>query len=64
MLTSKHIAELRADLKWTQPQLAEAADVDVSTVWRWENKSPPKKGPTKAFLERLREETPGREKAA
>lgn len=37
----------------TQSELAEAAGVDLSTVWRWENKSPPSRGTAKVFVERF-----------
>jgi transcriptional regulator with XRE-family HTH domain len=48
----------------TQQGLADLAGVNLSTVWRWENGNPPR-GPAKAFLARLRDETPqSREEAA
>lgn len=47
---------IREKLGLTQVALAERAGVDVSTVWRWENDGVPKRGPARAFLERLAED--------
>ncbi|GAA0588961.1 helix-turn-helix transcriptional regulator [Paenochrobactrum glaciei] len=47
------LAAIRRILKLTQPQLAEMAGVNLSTVWRWENEGVPKRGAAKAFIDRL-----------
>jgi transcriptional regulator with XRE-family HTH domain len=47
---------LRKKLNLTQADLAKAAGVDVSTVWRWENDGVPSRGPARAFLDRLVED--------
>lgn len=47
------LAAIRRSLKLTQPQLAEMAGVNLSTVWRWENEGVPKRGAAKAFIDRL-----------
>lgn len=47
------LASIRADLELTQAELAAQAGVDVATIWRWENDGIPKRGPAKAFIERL-----------
>lgn len=44
---------IRRSLKLTQTQLAEMAGVNLSTVWRWEKNGLPKRGPAKAFVDRL-----------
>ncbi|WP_274426777.1 helix-turn-helix transcriptional regulator [Chelativorans sp. YIM 93263] len=43
---------LRADLGWTQQQLADHCDVDRSTISNWEAK-PPTRGPAYILLRRL-----------
>ncbi len=53
MLTSQDITRARKRRGMTQSELAEAAGVDLSTVWRWENKSPPSRGTAKVFVERF-----------
>ncbi len=50
------IPAIREKLGLTQVELASKAGVDVSTVWRWENDGVPKRGPARAFLERLAED--------
>lgn len=47
------LASIRRTLKLTQPQLAEMAGVNLSTVWRWENEGVPRRGAAKAFIDRL-----------
>lgn len=47
------IPMLRKALNLTQSQLADLAGVNLSTVWRWENGGVPKRGPARAFLNRL-----------
>lgn len=44
---------IRKVLDLTQADLAKRAGVDVSTVWRWENEGVPRRGPARAFLDRL-----------
>lgn len=44
---------IRKALGLTQEALAEQAGVNLSTVWRWENEGIPKRGPARAFIERL-----------
>lgn len=53
------IPTLRKALRLTQSQLAEMAGVNLSTVWRWENGGVPKRGPARAFLMRLSQESIG-----
>lgn len=54
MMNSKlDLPVLRAALGLTQSELAEKAGVNVATVWRWENEGVPKRGPARAFLDRL-----------
>lgn len=47
------LAAIRRSLKLTQPQLAEMAGVNLSTVWRWENEGVPTRGAARAFIDRL-----------
>lgn len=56
MRTEIDVQALRAKLKLTQVGLAEKAQVDVTTVWRWENEGVPERGPARAFLELLAEQ--------
>ena len=51
--TQIDLVAIRRILKLTQPQLAEMAGVNLSTVWRWENEGVPKRGAAKAFIDRL-----------
>lgn len=51
------IPAIRAAHGLTQQGLADLAGVNLSTVWRWENVSPPK-GSARALLRKLREEAP------
>jgi DNA-binding transcriptional regulator YiaG len=50
------IPAIRAEHGLTQQGLADLAGVNLSTVWRWENGSPPK-GAARALLLRLRDES-------
>jgi len=54
------LPSIRETLSLTQADLAKQAGVDVSTVWRWENEGVPKRGPARAFLERLAEDARAR----
>lgn len=58
------LASIRAALGLTQAALAEQAGVDVATVWRWENEGIPKRGPAKAFIERLARDAAAKPKRA
>lgn len=53
------ILSIRKALRLTQSQLAEMAGVNLATVWRWENVGVPKRGPARAFLMRLNQESFG-----
>ena len=53
MQSDLDLPAIRKKLKMTQADLARAAGVDVSTVWRWENEGVPERGPARAFLDRL-----------
>jgi len=46
------VKQIRTDMGITQKELADLAGVNLSTVWRWENVSPPR-GPALRFLENL-----------
>jgi DNA-binding transcriptional regulator YiaG len=47
------VSRLRADLNWTQQQLADFCETDRSTVSKWE-KDPPSKGAALVLLRQLR----------
>lgn len=64
MKENLNVTEIRKKHNLTQPALAERAGVDVSTVWRWEHEGVPKRGPARAFLERLNSDTPQPEQSA
>lgn len=57
--THLDIPAIRKALNLTQSQLADMAGVNLSTVWRWENDGVPKRGPARAFLDRLKVEALG-----
>lgn len=63
MEKSLDVAELRKDLKMNREEFARLAGVDPATVWRWE-KEVPERGPARALLERIREETPSQPEAS
>ena len=47
------IKALRKKHSMSQAELAKAAGVNTSTVWRWEKGGIPDRGAARAFLERL-----------
>ncbi len=57
------VKKIRADMGITQKELADLAGVNLSTVWRWENGSPPR-GPALRFLENLGASSPKEKDAA
>lgn len=57
------VKQIRTDMGITQKELADLAGVNLSTVWRWENGSPPR-GPALRFLENLAAPSPSKEKVA
>lgn len=58
------IASIRSTLGLTQAELAAQAGVDVATIWRWENNGIPKRGPARAFIERLAKDAQAKPKRA
>lgn len=64
METEIDLPAVRETLSLTQADLARKAGVDVSTVWRWENEGIPKRGPARAFLDRLAADAAEKAKAA
>ena len=52
----RNLAAIRSSLGLTQAELAGRAGVDVATIWRWENRGLPRRGPAKALVARLAED--------
>lgn len=46
------IRELRESRGWTQGDMASYFGVDKATIWRWENKGVPTRGPSRKAIER------------
>lgn len=64
MVPSIDIRSFRTARGWSQEMLAEKLGVNVSTVWRWEKRSAPAKGPVVKAIERLSEEYPSQPERA
>lgn len=47
-----NIRQLREARGWTQGEMATYFGVDKATVWRWENKGVPARGPARQAIER------------
>lgn len=50
------VRQIRKQLNLTQRELAEEIGVNLSTVWRWENGTPPR-GPARTLLLSMTEPT-------
>lgn len=57
MLTASDVLKMRKHLGESQEVFGARFGVDQSTVHRWETIGPPKRGPAKMVLQKLRDET-------
>lgn len=53
MVTASEIKTARENVKESQEAFGRRFGVDQSTVHRWENKGPPKRGPGQMAIERV-----------
>lgn len=58
------IKKLRESRGWTQDDMAKHFGVDKATIWRWENKGIPERGPSRKAIEREFSLTPSSPEAA
>lgn len=64
MLTATDVLQMRKRLNESQATFGERFGVDQSTAHRWETDGPPRRGPAKLALEKLRADMAAESQAA